>query len=240
MTELWDKAAQLAEYITEQQAQFDDTGVGHLFWEWANEIKIGNEIRDVHLPKFTELYKYCEDKGYVGRKSYVYYGDMDVFVWIEPHDTHRVLVLRNNASGVDRVYMHTGIKVYEHHLSQLKEMVDKDPNNLELQMSYEMYTSRTYCDFHAREIGDKQISHKRFKFKDHRDIKQLSLNTLRKVDWEPMYKDFRDVGYCFSYEHGRVQGALYHYHTIRPALTELEFAYEYLVTLNEEDTLCES
>ena len=162
-----------------------------------------------------EIYDYCETNAIVGEDNCVWYGDADVYVWIEPNEgSKKVLILRNVVTCADE-----GIYVFTlDEFGALDSAVDDG--------FLDKFTCRAVAS-----IDEDTPSPTSFEWGDFRDTHLPSLKTLRENNWRFGYNDSRDRGHMFAMKHNRLDNsALYSAGYIKRSLMELDYAYDNIVT----------
>jgi len=225
MTELTQQAGRLADTIIKELDTAKD-GCDGLLLEWTLDRVWGHRIKN-HIPKFFELYNYCVEHDYTSEDKAIWYGDLDVGVWVEPtDDTRKIIVMRNICvCRDDNIYVY----IYDDPIYGKKDALNalNDTMPEHLQYGEDWFSSFLSLNVYEEET----LAYDPPTWGDHRDIKHPSLKTLHDYGFKYGYGDARDATHNFCYEgkDGATKSATWTAGKIHSSLLELDFAYDNIV-----------
>lgn len=209
---LRDRANALAEHIIMEMDAVGQTR--HLLLEWAKERVWGHEVQQC-IPYFLRLYEHLLARDITSRDTSIYYGDMDVYYWIEPvDDSRKILVLDNAVTLADQ-----SIFIYVY-----------DDKGFEDKIFEQFLSVNVYPD--GGKLREPPV------FNDHRDIERLDYSIAKSRNFKfgfsqgsCGYGDVRDEGHNFIYT-GRdqlVEKPHWNEPRVYRALTELIIAHDQII-----------
>jgi hypothetical protein len=172
--------------------------------EWILDQYWGLKVHRAY-DAFDRIYDKLVELG-ATYKDRVVWGDADCGAWVEPHEKKKIVCLEVYcAMRDDNTYLYIGPKEYHDELM--------------------------FKTLHARTCWPRQKLWKHGKdcwgMEDWRSVTRPSIHTYRRFDFEPGYRDGRDVGYGFTLNylghdrHPNVEDATWHTPDTRAALREL-------------------
>ena len=192
----------------------EETDCPELVVEWAKEHYWGYQVTKV-LPTFKFLREFCIKNNHLTYETGYSGGDYDWTIWAESAERQDVLIINNHVTCHSRpIFIYTFSNFGEEAEKELKERPDKD---------FERMLRNFHC-IRVKTLDKEKKAYDTPMFKDHRDVKYPSVETIRKNDFEWGYRDGRDNGHCFILNRGQVDKAHWHENEIKLAIDELNYA----------------